>query len=363
MRAMILAGGDAARLRPLTVYTPNPLVPIANQPLLKYQIEILRRAAFRELTLVLGYHSNKIEDVIGDGREQKIAIRYEEQSTSQGTAGAFRSAMGNATEPAVVIYGDILTDLQLDRLIAFHREKGALLTIGMVTVDNPSSFGVIDASPDGRIVSFIEKPKDANFPHKTINAGIYVIEPEVLKMIPSGEKYSFEEQLFPALIASGQPVYAFNWPGYWKHLGSVRSYLDANLDLLAGRLLTGRSLAGQSSGPASEPASGHTVAGDAAETAEAAQTAQFQVDQLSRIDAGCTIKPGAEIVNSVIGPGCFIEERAQIRDSVLLTGVRVGKAAEIRHSFIGKSSIIGRNTRVTDAIFGDKTSLADYSVS
>jgi len=351
---MILAGGDAARLRPLTVYTPNPLVPIANQPLLKYQIEILRRAAFRELTLVLGYHSNKIEDVIGDGREQKIAIRYEEQSTSQGTAGAFRSAMGNATEPAVVIYGDILTDLQLDRMIAFHREKGALLTIGMVTVDNPSSFGVIEASPDGRIVSFVEKPRHTNFPHKTINAGIYVIEPEVLKMIPSGEKYSFEEQLFPALIASGQPVFAFNWQGYWNHLGNVRSYLEANLDLLAGRVHLGRFLETSSSRPAPS---------DAVEADEAAQPAQFQVDQLSRIDAGCTIKPGAEIVNSVIGPGCFIEERAQIRDSVLLTGVRVGKAAEIRHSFIGKSSIIGRNTRVTDAIFGDKTSLADYSVS
>ena len=350
MRAMILAGGDAARLRPLTVYTPNPLVPIANQPLLKYQIEILKRAGFRELTLVLGYHSNKIEDVIGDGREQKMIIRYQEQSSSQGTAGAFRSAMGNADEPAVVIYGDILTDLRLDRMIAFHREKGSLLTIGSVTVDNPSNFGVVEAAADGRIISFIEKPEDLNLPRQTINAGIYVIEPEVLKMIPSGEKYSFEEQLFPALIESGKPVFSFDWTGYWNHLGNVRSYLDANLDLLAGRLkrLT-------SDTQLLPPASGI----DQAENGEPG----FAVDQLSRIDAGCTIKPGAEIINSVIGPGCFIEERAQIRDSVLLTGVRVGKAAEIRHSFIGKSSIIGRNTRVTDAIFGDKTSLADYSTS
>jgi NDP-sugar pyrophosphorylase family protein len=348
---MILAGGDAARLRPLTVYTPNPLVPIANQPLLKYQIEILKRAGFRELTLVLGYHSNKIEDVIGDGREQKMTIRYQEQSTSQGTAGAFRSAMGNADEAAVVIYGDILTDLRLDRMIAFHREKGSVLTIGMVTVDNPSNYGMIEAAADGRIISFIEKPKGTNQPHKTINAGIYVIEPEVLKMIPGGEKYSFEEQLFPTLIESGKPVFAYDWTGYWNHLGNVRSYLDANLDLLAGRLkgLTSETAPAHATGTGSEPT----------ENSEPAVT----IDQLSRIDAGCTIKPGAEIINSVIGPGCFIEERAQIRDSVLLTGVRVGKAAEIRHSFIGKSSIIGRNTRVTDAIFGDKTSLADYSVS
>ena len=350
MRAMILAGGDAARLRPLTVYTPNPLVPIANQPLLKYQIEILKRAGFREVTLVLGYHSNKIEDVIGDGREQKISIRYQEQSSSQGTAGAFRSAMGTASEPAVVLYGDILTDLPLDRMIAFHRERKSVLTVAMVAVENPTNYGVIETNPEGRITRFVEKPQVPTGVLNTINAGIYVIEPEVIRLIPGGEKYSFEEQLLPALIGNGQPIHAFSWSGYWTHLGNVRSYLEANLDLLAGRF----------KGVMVETAarSGATVApvGEGGEMAA-------RIDTLSLVDPGGTIKPGAEIINSVIGPGCFIEERTRIENSVLLAGVRVGKNADIRHSFIGKSSIIGRNTRVTDAIFGDKTSLADYSVS
>lgn len=358
---MILAGGDAARLRPLTVYTPNPLVQIANQPLLKYQIEILKRAGFREMTLVLGYHSSRIEDLIGDGREEHIRIRYEEQSSSQGTAGAFRSAMGAAIEPAVVIYGDILTNLHLDRMIAFHREKKALVTIATVTVENPSSFGMILAEPDGRISSFIEKPKATELSGNTINAGIYVIEPQILSMlkeIPVGEKYSFEEQLFPALINAGHPVYAYHWTGYWNHLGNVRSYLEANLDLLAGRLKgiplqhqlnhQPRQQAGHQPGTNAAPADGTEVA---------------RIDQLSFIDPTSTIKPGAEIVNSVIGPNCFIEERAHIENSVLLAGVRVGKAAEIRHSVLGKSSIIGRNVRINDAVLGDKTSLADYSMA
>ncbi len=353
MRAMILAGGDAARLRPLTVYTPNPLVQIANQPLLKYQIEILKRAGFREMTLVLGYHSSRIEDLIGDGREEHIRIRYEEQSSSQGTAGAFRSAMGAAIEPAVVIYGDILTNLHLDRMIAFHREKKALVTIATVTVENPSSYGMILAEPDGRIGSFIEKPKAAELSGNTINAGIYVIEPQILRMlkeIPVGEKYSFEEQLFPGLINAGHPVYAYHWTGYWNHLGNVRSYLEANLDVLAGRL-KGIPLQHQ----LNHQTGTNAAAADGTEVA--------RIDQLSFIDPTSTIKPGAEIVNSVIGPNCFIEERAHIENSVLLAGVRVGKAAEIRHSVLGKSSIIGRNVRINDAVLGDKTSLADYSMA
>lgn len=358
---MILAGGDAARLRPLTVYTPNPLVQIANQPLLKYQIEILKRAGFREMTLVLGYHSSRIEDLIGDGREEHIRIRYEEQSSSQGTAGAFRSAMGAAIEPAVVIYGDILTNLHLDRMIAFHREKKALVTIATVTVENPSSFGMILAEPDGRISSFIEKPKATELAGNTINAGIYVIEPQILSMlkeIPVGEKYSFEEQLFPALINAGHPVYAYHWTGYWNHLGNVRSYLEANLDVLAGRL-KGIPLQHQLNHQPRQQ-EGHQQ-GTTVTTADGTEVAR--IDQLSFIDPTSTIKPGAEIVNSVIGPNCFIEERAHIENSVLLAGVRIGKAAEIRHSVLGKSSIIGRNVRINDAVLGDKTSLADYSMA
>jgi NDP-sugar pyrophosphorylase family protein len=336
MQAMILAGGDAVRLRPLNVYTPNPLLPIANRPLLKYQIEILKRAGFRQMTLVLGYQPTRIEDQIGDGREEQLQIDYQVQSTTQGTAGAFRSALGTSPDAAVVLYGDILTDLRLDQMIAFHRQKGALVTIATVAVENPTNYGMIETDDDGRMTRFLEKPRPEEVTFNTINAGAYVIEPEVLKLIPPGEKYSFEEQLFPGLIAAGHPVYAYGWSGYWTHLGSVANYLDANLDLLAGRL------------------SGLTLGTRA--------TGLEGVDERSLVEPSCTIKPGATIINSVLGPNCFVEERAVIENSVLLAGVRVGKAAEIRHSVLGKSAIIGRHTRVEEAVFGDKSSLADYSV-
>lgn len=343
MRAMILAGGDAARLRPLTTYTPNPVVPIANRPLLRYQIELLKRAGFREVTLVLGFHSNRIEDLIGDGREEKISIRYDLQSTTQGTAGAFRSAMGASNDPAIILYGDVLTDIQLDKLISFHRQKQSLMTMAMVAVENPSSYGMIEADENGRVLRFIEKPKLTELTYNTINAGVCVIEPRVLAMIPPKEKYSFEEQLIPRLIEAGEPVYAFSWSGYWRHIGSVKSYLSANLEVLAGRL---RGFARMKSA-----------------TAGAMGSAPTGVDSTSEIDSSCTIKPGAEVINSVIGPNCFIEERARIENTVLMAGVRVGRAAEIRDSVIGRSSIIGRGAKVDGAVFGDKSSLADHSVS
>jgi NDP-sugar pyrophosphorylase family protein len=337
MQAMILAGGDAVRLRPLNVHTPNPLVAIANRPLLKYQIEILKRAGFREMTLVLGYQPTRIEDHIGDGREEQLRIHYQVQSTTQGTAGAFRSAMGANPDAAVVLYGDILTDLRLDQMIAFHRQQQALVTIATVAVENPTNYGMIETDDDGRMTRFVEKPKPEEVTFNTINAGAYVIEPEVLKLIPAGEKYSFEEELFPRLITAGHPVYSYGWSGYWTHLGSVANYLDANLDLLAGRL------------------SGLTLGTRA--------TGLEGVDERSIVEPSCTIKPGARIVNSVLGPNCFVEERAVIENSVLLSGVRIGKAAEIHHSVLGKSSIIGRQARVEEAVFGDKSSLADYSIS
>ncbi len=343
MRAMILAGGDAARLRPLTTYTPNPVVPIANRPLLRYQIELLKNAGFRDVTLVLGFDSNRIEDLIGDGREEQISIRYEVQSSSQGTAGAFRSAMGSSSDPAIVLYGDVLTDLQLDELISFHREKKSVVTIAMVAVENPSSYGMIESDEDGRITRFIEKPKLTEVTYNTINAGVCVIEPKVLSMIPQKEKYSFEEQLFPELIAAGEPVHAFSWSGYWRHIGSVPSYLAANLEVLSGRL--------------------NFFARMKSATAGGVIAAPAGVDHVSELSTSCTIKPGAEVINSVIGPNCYIEERARVENSVLMTGVRVGKSAEIRNSVIGRSSIIGRGAKIDGAVFGDKSSLADYSVS
>ncbi len=343
MQALILAGGEGTRLRPLTVYTPKPVVPIVNRPFLHYQIELLKRAGIKDITLALGYQPNKIEDLFGDGQDLGVRIRYVVETTALGTAGAFKNSLQNLKERTIVINGDILTDVDLKEVVAYHRSKYAAATIVLTPVDNPSAYGLVETEPDGRVRRFLEKPKPEEITCKTINAGIYVLEPHILNYVPESEKSSFEYHLFPALLAAKEPFYSYTWTGYWLDIGSPQSYLQANDDLLNGRI----SLLKVKRTPV-------TTSGDNGEPAH--------IDRISVIDPSCTIKPGVEIINSVLGPNCFIEERARIENSVLLAGARVGKATEIRGSLIGKSVIVGRYVKVDHAVLGDKTSLTDYTI-
>jgi NDP-sugar pyrophosphorylase family protein len=336
MIALILAGGEGTRLRPLTVYTPKPVVPIVNRPLLFYQIDLFKRAKVKEITLALGYQPNKIEDIFGDGHEYGTHIDYVVENTALGTAGAYKNAAGKKKQTTVVFNGDILTDLDLAEVVAFHRSHQAAATIVMTPVENPSTYGLVDADSDGLVRRFLETTTD------TINAGIYVLEPKILNYIPVNEKYSFEYQLFPALLAAKEAFYAYKWAGYWLDIGTAQRYHQANMDLLNGRI---KSFKIQRPKPTNS-----TDEGD-----------RPQIDQLSVIDPSCTLKPGAGIINSVLGPNCFIEERARIENSVLLAGARVGRASEVRGAVIGKSALIGRNVRVENSVIGDKSSLTDYT--
>jgi mannose-1-phosphate guanylyltransferase len=342
MQALILAGGEGTRLRPLTVYTPKPVVPIVNRPFLFYQIDLLKRAGIKDITLALGYQPNKIEDIFGDGQEYGVNIRYVVETTMLGTAGAYKNAEAQLRQTTVVFNGDIITDANIKDVVNFHREKQAAATIVLTPVKNPSIYGLAETDADGRVVRFIEKPKAEEITCNTINAGIYVLEPSILNFIPEDEKFSFEYQLFPALLEAKQPVFGFTWSGYWMDIGTPQRYLKANDDLLNGRIKSfkvERTPFPLPNGEGEPP----------------------QIDKRSVIDPSCTIKPGVEIVNSVIGPNCFIEERARIENSVLLAGARIGRATEVRGSLIGKSALIGRFVKVEDSVLGDKSSLTDYS--
>jgi mannose-1-phosphate guanylyltransferase len=342
MIALILAGGEGTRLRPLTIYTPKPVVPIVNRPLLFYQIDLFKRAKVKEITLALGYQPNKIEDIFGDGHEYGTHIDYVVENTALGTAGAYKNAAGKKKQTTVVFNGDILTDLDLAEVVAFHRSHQAAATIVMTPVENPSTYGLVDADSDGLVRRFLEKPNPEETTTNTINAGIYVLEPKILNYIPVNEKYSFEYQLFPALLAAKEAFYAYKWAGYWLDIGTAQRYHQANMDLLNGRI---KSFKIQRPKPTNSIDEGDRA----------------QIDQLSVIDPSCTLKPGAGIINSVLGPNCFIEERARIENSVLLAGARVGRASEVRGAVIGKSALIGRNVRVENSVIGDKSSLTDYT--
>ncbi len=344
MKALILAGGRGTRLRPLTVYTPKPIVPMVNRPFLLYQIEILSKAGVDEVVLSLSYQPDKIEDVLGDGSELGVKLKYVTEPSPLGTGGAYRFAAETMRESFIVLNGDILTDVDIASLIEFHQAKGAEATICLARVDDPSSFGLVEVSNDQSVVRFLEKPKSADralLDINTINAGIYVLEPSLLDLIPAGENRSFEYDVFPEILKQGRPFFGYDiGDQYWQDIGNPMSYLKANLDLLDGR-----------------------VAGFAAYSAAASDIATIaDIDRNSAIADGCVIKPGVRISRSVIGPGVHIEERSLIEDSVIWAHSRIATTAEVRGSVIGKSCYIGRNAVVnTGCVLGDKASIPDYS--
>ncbi|MBK9315012.1 MAG: NDP-sugar synthase [Acidobacteria bacterium] len=343
MQALILAGGEGTRLRPLTVYTPKPVVPIVNRPILFYQIDLLKRAGIKDIKLTLGYEPTKIREIFGNGSELGIEINYIVEASTLGTAGAYKNALGDTDLTTIVINGDILTDIDLTKVLDYHRQKEAIATIVSAPVDNAAGYGIVEAGPDGRVRRFVEKPKPDELIHRTINAGIYILEKRILDMIPAGEKQFFEYDVFPHLIETGAPFFAYQWEGYWLDIGTPQRYLQANLDMLGGRVTN------------------ILIERPSIATAENGEEAA-RIDKRTVIDPSCTIKAGAEIVNSVLGANCYIEERAYIENSVLLPGSRIGKYSEVRQSLIGKSAILGRYVKVTDAVLGDKSSLTDYTV-
>src|SRR5215470_18884526 len=311
MQALILAGGKGTRLRPLTMHTPKPIVPIANRPFLLYQLELLRRADIRDVILSLSYQPQKIEDRLGDGTDYDVRISYTVETSPLGTAGAYRHAAGLIRETTVVLNGDVLTDLNLNEVIRFHKERNATATIVLVPVANPTAYGLVETEQDGRVKRFLEEPKPEEVTCNTINAGIYILEPRVLDYVPDDEPSTFEYRVFPKMLESKAPVYGYVWRGYWRDIGTPSSYLQANLDVLSGKI---------GLFPRSPRARGEKF-DDAAE-----------IDDLSMVDPSCTVKAGARIVNSVISRNCYIEERARIEDSVIRSGTRIGTGAVIRGS-------------------------------
>ena len=344
MQALILAGGKGIRLRPLTIHTPKPIVPVANRPFLHYQLELLKRAGITDITLSLSYQPNKIEEVFGDGSDLGVRIRYTVEADPLGTAGAFKHAYDGTKAATVVLNGDILTNVNLAELVAYHHRQEALATIVTVPVENPSLYGMIESDDAGRVTRYVEKPKPEDVTCNTINAGIYVLEPRALDFIPEEESYSFELGLFPKLVAASERFFAYGWHDYWLDIGAPQRYLQAHDDLLNGRIKTFQ-LTRAVTAPLSN-----------------GEADAVKVDKLSIIHPTCTLKPGAEITNSVLGANCVIEERARVEGSVLWPGTRVGNSAVVRRSCVGKGGIIGRNATVEGAFLGDKSSLTDYTI-
>lgn len=344
MHSLILAGGKGTRLRPLTVYTPKPIVPVMNRPFVLYQLDILRRAGITDVTLSLSYQPDKIEDILGDGSEYGLNIRFVTEPSPMGTAGAYKFATDRDDGTTVVLNGDILSDVDIAEVIACHRANKADATIVLARVDDPSRYGLVETDEDGNVLNFLEKPKPGDLADKainTINAGIYVLEPSVLDLIPAGENYSFEFNVFPSILAKGLRFSSCVLEKeYWRDIGNPSSYLQAHLDFLEGRI-TGFDLPGAAN----------------TEVATAAN-----VDERSVLADGCVVKPNARIVNSVLGAGVHVEEKAVIQNSVVWSHSRISSFAELDRAVLGRSCYIGRNVTVRpETVLGDKASIPDYS--
>lgn len=341
MQALILAGGKGTRLRPLTMHTPKPIVPIANRSFLLYQLEMLKRADVRDVILSLSYQPQKIEDKLGDGTDFDVKISYTVETSPLGTAGAYRHAAGLIRETTVIFNGDVLTDIDISEVIRFHRERNSAATLVLTPVANPTAYGLVETDSEARVRRFLEKPKPEEVTCDTINAGIYILEPRVLDYIPEGEPFMFEYGVFPQLLERDEPFYAYTWRGYWRDIGTASSYLQANMDVLAGRVNILNRLPAERGEKFDETA---------------------EIDRISCVDPSSTVKAGAQIINSVIGRNAYIEERARIENSVVRGGSRIGSGATLQGVVTGRSCHIGRSVTIrSGAVLGDKSVITDYS--
>jgi len=345
MQALILAGGKGTRLRPLTVYTPKPVVPVVNRPFLLYQIDVLRKAGITDITLSLSYQPDKIEHLLGSGADFGVNLRYVTEPSPMGTGGAYKFASDAIRETTVVFNGDILTDLDVGKLIDFHSSRSAAATLALVPVEDPTRYGLIKIDDDKNVKRFVEKPQPdelAELQTNTINAGIYVLEPEILDTIAADANKSFEYDVFPDILKRELPFFGFEMTSeYWRDIGTPASYLAAHQDFLSGKI------------------KGFDIERSSASNDVATRA---EIDKLSILGSDCIVKSGARVINSVIGSGVHIEEKAVVENSVIWSHTRISSAAEIHNAVIGRSCHIGRNAIVgKGSVIGDKSTLTDYT--
>jgi NDP-sugar pyrophosphorylase family protein len=348
MNAVILAGGKGTRLRPLTLNTPKPIVPILTRPFLSLQIDLLKRTGIEDIVLSLSYQPRRIEEIFGNGSELGVRIHYTMEPEPLGTAGAVKNAEALLSSRTVVFNGDVLSDLDLAAVIAWHESVGAKATIVLTPVLNPSAYGLVETGDDGQVKRFLEKPSYDEITCDTINAGVYILEPELFELIPSGKSYSFERGFFPHLLRDRIPFFAFVHRGYWIDIGTPEKYLKVHRDILSGVL----------------PFQGfHPNAGGTYVDPDATVETGVRLTGPAYIGAGTTVKARAVIeAYAVIGPNCRIEEGASVGDSVLWSNVRIGEEARVRGAILGRSTHVGHQAVVDrGVVLGDKSVITDYS--
>ncbi|MFH1486884.1 MAG: NDP-sugar synthase [Chloroflexota bacterium] len=341
LHGVILVGGEGTRLRPLTNNVPKPMVPIVNRPFLEHMLAHLRGHGIEDVTLAICYLPDRIRSHFGDGEGFGVKLSYAVESSPRGTAGAVKNAEEHIKGTFFAFNGDVFTDLDLSAMLAFHRKMKAKATIALTPVEDPSAFGVVETDANGRVRAFIEKPKREEATTNMINAGTYILEPEVLDHVPPDTFYMFERGLFPLLVERGDPVYAYPSDDYWMDIGNPQQYLRLHRDLLTGKAKTVL--------PGKPWREGIWVENEA----NIDPTAQLVPPLV--IGKRCLIGPRARIEGpTVLGPGVAIGEGACIQESVLWQDTNVGPRAILKGCVAGMNGLIGNGVCLAEGtVLGD----------
>ena len=338
-----MAGGEGTRLRPMTANQPKPMLPVANRPIMEHVLRLLKRHGFDETIVTVQFLAALVRNYFGDGEEFGMSLQYATEEMPLGTAGSVRNAEDALRdEPFLVISGDALTDMDLTALVDFHKEKGALVTVGLARMPNPLEFGIVITQEDGRIQRFLEKPTWGQVFSDTVNTGLYVMEPEVLAEVPPGEMVDWSGDVFPKLLKRGAPLFGYISDGYWEDVGTHESYLKVQADVLARRV--------QSDIAGFEVSPGVWIAEGAEVDANAVLTGPLCIGDYAKIEAGAHLRE-----YTVIGSNVVVKEGAFIHRAVVHNNVYVGQGVTLRGCVIGKNTDVMRLARIEEgAIVGDE---------
>ncbi|MDX6513473.1 MAG: mannose-phosphate guanylyltransferase / phosphomannomutase, partial [Gaiellaceae bacterium] len=350
MKAVVMAGGEGTRLRPLTSNQPKPMVPIVGKPCMEHILELLRKHGFEDVVVTVAFLPQAIRGYFGDGEAMGMRIEYSVEESPLGTAGSVALAADKLDDTFLVISGDALCDIDLGELVAFHKEREAAVTIGLKSVPNPLEFGIVVTDSEGRVERFLEKPSWGQVFSDTINTGIYVLEPEVLRHIPRDRSYDFSKELFPLLLEMGRPIYGVALDGYWQDIGNLDQYREANFDALDARVeleIPGIRLRG------------NIWVGEGVE-----------LDDLDAVEGPAYLGNYCRIANeatvgaySVLSNSVTLRERARTTRSVIDSSTHIGRGALVEGAIIGRGCDIRSHVHVHESVaIGDEVTIGAQSV-
>jgi mannose-1-phosphate guanylyltransferase/phosphomannomutase len=350
VKAVILAGGEGTRLRPLTSNQPKPMMPLVNKPMMEHIVRLLARHGFDDIVVTVAFLANQIRNYFGDGSEFGVRLRYATEETPLGTAGSVRNAMAELDDTFLVISGDVLTDIDLGAFVREHRDAGAFASIALKRVENPLEFGIVITRPDGSVERFLEKPTWGQVFSDTANTGIYVLEPNVFDFIPEGEVVDFSGDVFPAVLAKDLPLLGQIVDGYWEDVGTLEAYLSAHQDVLDQRVAV--DIDGFEMGEGIWLGEGADVDPDA------------RIAGPVVIGDNCRIEAGAHLsAYTVLGTDVVVKPDAFVERSVCHDHVYVGPGSALRGCVIGRSTDLRGHVRVEEGVVvGDECFVGERAV-